>query len=365
MQNMKNAELCLEAPAASRALSSCLLCLPLVAALGGCAPFYQGPVTEHFDGRRFSNQPGVPSRPSFFEALKWNFSRRSRPPWPEFVDAPPGPPPPLRVADLRATFVGHATVLVQQDGLNFLTDPVWSSRVGPFSWAGAKRYRPPGLRFEDLPPIDLVLLSHDHYDHLDLPTLRQLVAAFPGLTLVAGLGMGSFLKTKGIHAKVVELDWWQSTTIGSVEIVATPAAHWSGRNPFVPNRILWVGFVLKGPAGLTYYAGDTGWGPHFAQIRERFGPVRLALLPIGAYKPEWFMRAQHIGPQEAVAAARLLEASTSIGVHFGTFNLADDGPQEGPRALARLQAVDSSVAFEVLMEGRGWNIPPQKPVKED
>jgi L-ascorbate metabolism protein UlaG (beta-lactamase superfamily) len=258
---------------------------------------------------------------------------------------------------LRVTFVGHATFLVQQDGLNLLIDPVWSSRIGPVSWLGAKRYRPPGLRFEDLPPIDVVLLSHDHYDHLDLPTLRKLVAAFPHLTLITGLGNGTFLKSQGIHAKVVELDWWQSTTVGDMEIVATPAAHWSGRNPFATNRTLWVGFVLKGPAGLTYYAGDTGWGPHFAQLRERFGPLRLALLPVGAYKPEWFMSAQHMGPKEAFEAARVLEASTSIGMHFGTFNLADDGPLEGPRAVGLLRGDYPDVVFEVLAEGQGWNIP--------
>ena len=278
--------------------------------------------------------------------------------WPELVDAPPGPPPPERVEDLRVSFVGHATVLVQQDGLNLLTDPVWSSRIGPISWLGAKRHRPPGLRFEDLPPIDVVLLSHDHYDHLDLPTLRRLEASFPNLTLIAGLGIGTFLKSNGISSKVIELDWWQSTTVGNLEITATPAAHWSMRNPLAPARTLWVGFVLRGPAGLSYYAGDTGWGPHFGQIRERFGPMRLALLPIGAYKPEWFMSPQHIGPKEAFEAARLLEASTSIGVHFGTFNLADDGPREGPMAIAHLQAANPSVVFEVLMEGRGWNIPP-------
>ena len=361
---METAELCLPCQPPGRPLASRLLCLPLLAALGGCAPLYQGPVTEHFDGSRFSNQPGVPSRPSFFEALKWNLSRRAGPPWPGFVDAPPGPPPPERVADLRVTFIGHATVLIQQDGLNLLVDPVWSSRIGPVSWLGSKRQRPPGLRFEDLPPIDVVLISHDHFDHLDLPTLRRLAAAFPQLTVVTGLGNGAFLKANGIRVHIAELDWWQAITVGPLDIVATPAAHWSMRNPlFGPNRTLWAGFVLKGPAGLVYYAGDTGWGPHFAQVRERFGPTRLALLPIGAYKPEWFMQAQHMGPQEALEAARVLEASVSIGLHFGTFNLADDGPREAPDALAKLRGSYPDVVFEVLMEGRGWNIPPAKAVE--
>jgi len=328
---------------------------PLFAALLGCTPLYSGPVSDHFDGSRFSNQPGVPSRPSFFEAMKWNLSKRNTPPWPGFVDTPPGPPPPERVADLRVTFVGHATFLLQQDGLNLLADPVWSPRAGPYSWLGTKRLRPPGIRFEELPPVDVVLLSHDHYDHLDLPTLRRLAEAFPNLTIITGLGNRAVLNGNGIHVRVVELDWWQSTTVGNLEISATPAAHWSGRNPLVPNRTLWVGFVVRGPAGVAYYAGDTGWGPHFAEIRERFGPLRLALLPIGAYKPEWFMRAQHIGPQEAIEAARVLEASTSIGLHFGTFNLADDGPYDAPNGL---RATGPNPTFEVLAEGRGWNIPP-------
>jgi len=247
---------------------------------------------------------------------------------------------------------------VQQDGLNLLTDPIWSPRIGPTSWLGSKRQRPPGIRFEDLPPVDVVLLSHDHYDHLDLPTLRQLAEAFPNLTMVTGLGNGSFLKSNGIHVRVVELDWWQSTTVGSLEISATPAAHWSGRNPFAQNRTLWVGFMLKGPAGGVYFAGDTGWGPHFAEIRERFGPLRLALLPIGAYKPEWFMSPQHMGPPEALEAARILEASSSIGLHFGTFNLADDGPYEAPNALG---AHGPNPHFEILAEGRGWEVPPVAP----
>ncbi|MCL2011625.1 MAG: MBL fold metallo-hydrolase [Cystobacterineae bacterium] len=345
-----------------------LLCLPpLLAVLGGCTPLYSGPPTEHFDGTRFSNQPGVPSRPGAGEILKWHFSRRTGPAWQGFVDAPFGPPPPQRVEGLRLSFVGHATVLLQYHGLNLLTDPVWSSRVGPASWLGTQRQRPPGIRFEDLPPIELILLSHDHYDHLDLPTLRRLVEAFPNLTIITGLGNGTFLQQNGICAKVIELDWWQSTTLGSLTIWATPAAHWSGRNPFFLNRTLWVGFVVQGPEGALYYAGDTGWGPHFAQIYERFGPMHLALLPIGAYKPEWFMGAQHIGPKEALEASAVLKASHSVGLHFGTFDLADDGQLEATQAVDALRTAYPEVRFDILQEGEGrdfaahLNAPTDKP----
>ena len=329
----------------------------LTIALEGCAAVQGQAASDHFDGSRFSNEPGVPSRPGVLPILKWKFSRRTGPAWPGFVEAPPGPPPPERVADLRVTFVGHSTVLVQQDGVNILTDPVWSPRIGPVPRLGVARKRPPGIRFEDLPPIDVVLLSHDHFDHLDLPTLRQLSRAHPKVTIITGLGHRELLESSGVRARVIELDWWQSATVRGLEFVATPAAHWSGRQPFSQNEALWAGFVIRGPAGVTYFAGDTGWGPHFQEIRDRFGPPRLALIPIGAYKPEWFMSPQHIGPKEAFEAARLLGAATSVAIHFGTFDLADDGQDEAPKELALLRdSSEARVVFDVLQEGEGREI---------
>jgi L-ascorbate metabolism protein UlaG (beta-lactamase superfamily) len=198
--------------------------------------------------------------------------------------------------------VNHSTVLVQIDGLNLLTDPVWSDRVGPASWLGVKRLREPGLRIEDLPPIDAGLLSHNHYDHLDLPTLRRIEERFRA-PVITGLGNAEFLRRKGIPGGV-DLGWWEDHVLApGVRVTAVPAAHFSGRGLFDRDRTLWCGFVVEGPSGRVYYAGDTGWGPHFAEVRARFGPVRLALLPIGAYRPRWFMKPVHVDPFEAVAAA--------------------------------------------------------------
>ncbi len=345
----------------ARAARSGALALVVLTCSAHCA-LYQGPMSDHFDGSRFFNQPGVPERPSFWAAAKWGFSRKSGP-WLDHPDALPGPPPPRRIEQgIHITFIGHATALIQQDGLNILTDPVWSERVGPsglFSWAGAKRHRPPGIRFEDLPPIDVILLSHDHFDHLDLPTLRRLAKIHPAATLVAPLGHKAFLLENDVYLQIVELDWWESTPVGGVRVTATPAAHWSGRGP-VANRALWSGFALSGPSGMTYYAGDTGWGAHFAQVRERLGVPQVALIPIGAYKPRSFMRAQHIDPAEALEAARLLEARTAIAVHFGTFSLADDGETEPVEELRRLLAAQPTpLDFWVLGEGEGRTLSPE------
>jgi len=317
---------------------------------------YRGPVSDHFDGSVFRNESGTRDRPSLLRALTWNLNRE-RAVWPEREAVAPGPRPPERVGngELRVTFVGHATVLIQVDGLNLLIDPVWSDRIGPFSWLGATRHRSPGIRFEDLPPIDLVLVSHDHYDHLDLPTLKRLDSANPGMKSVVPLGVGGYLAKNGIKAESIELDWWQERSIGTTKITAIPAAHWSGRGVGPQNRTLWVGYFIAG-SRTVYCAGDTGWGPHFKEVRERLGRPQLAILPVGAYKPRWFMSPQHIDPAEAVAAAKELGAQVSIPIHYGTFNLADDGPTEALDDLSSHLVGGDSPAFLVLKEGEGRSI---------
>jgi L-ascorbate metabolism protein UlaG (beta-lactamase superfamily) len=249
------------------------------------APRYSGPVTDHFDGARFANNPKL-AHHSGGDFFKWILNR-DRGPWDAWTDAPPGPPPPQRVGGdaLRVTFVNHATTLIQIGGINILTDPIWSFRCSPVTWTGPKRHRDPGIRFEDLPPIDLVLVSHNHYDHMDLATLERLARAHDPL-FVVGLGNGAMLAEHGI-AKTRELDWWESLDTGGLRIHSVPAQHFSARGLCDRDANLWTGFVVEHPqAGRVYFAGDTGFGPHFAQIRERIGAPRLALLPIGAFRPE-------------------------------------------------------------------------------
>jgi L-ascorbate metabolism protein UlaG (beta-lactamase superfamily) len=335
-----------------------------VIGIGGwmlAAPRYQGPTSDHFDGARFHNPVAIPHA-GFGDLLRWQLNRQ-RGPWTGHPDAPPGPPPPTRVGRgaLRVTFVNHATVLIQMDGLNVLTDPIWSERASPVRFAGPRRRRPPGIRFEDLPPIDLVIVSHNHYDHMDAPTLRRLAAAHRP-RIAAGLGNGALLAREGI-AGAVELDWWQGIPVSAaggaeMRLTAVPAQHFSQRGLGDRDRTLWTGYVLSGPAGAVYFAGDTGFGPHFRQVRERFGAVRLALLPIGAYRPEWFMSGVHVSPDGALEAHRVLGAGTSAAIHFGTFELADDGEAEPPARLAALLAgLDPRPRFWVLGFGEGRDVP--------
>jgi L-ascorbate metabolism protein UlaG (beta-lactamase superfamily) len=320
-------------------------------------PAYQGPVSDHFDGERFQNmRPGPHGGLGKF--LRWQWTR-DRPPWVD-RDPPPGPPPPRRVerGSMRVTFVNHATVLIQQDGVNVLTDPIWSERASPVSFAGPRRHRPPGIRFEDLPPIQAVLVGHNHYDHLDLPTLRRLQQAHRP-HFFCGLGNKALLERAGLE-RVSELDWWQTARLGeSVELVAVPVQHFSNRGLFDRDRTLWLGYVVRGPAGMAYFASDTGSGPHFTEVRRRLGAPRLAVLPIGAYRPEWFMSAVHVSPAEALTAHLALGAGTSVGMHHGTFSLADDGQDEPAAALhaALERHPEPRPRFWTLEFGEGREVP--------
>ena len=278
---------------------------------------------KHFDGKRFYN-PDAPQVRGFLDLLRWK--RTSRPePWPGFVaDVEPSiPVARVEGGGQRTTLVNHSTVLLQQRGSNILTDPIWSERASPLSWIGPRRHRKPGVAIMDLPPIDLVLISHNHYDHLDLPTLRQL-AARGGSTFVVPVGLGRLLRSENIN-RVHELDWGESYSFPSLTIHCVPAMHFSSRGISDRNRTLWCGYMIESSERLVYFAGDTGFGTHFAQIREVFGSPQLALLPIGAYEPRWFMSPVHMAPDEAVRAHDILGAKTSIAIHHGTFQLTDEG----------------------------------------
>jgi L-ascorbate metabolism protein UlaG (beta-lactamase superfamily) len=323
----------------------------------GClfsAPRYAGPASEHFDGDRFYNQDRTREK-GFSDFLKW-ITNRDQGPWEGDPDAEPGSPPPRQVGagELRVTFVNHATVLIQVDGLNILTDPIWSERGSPVTFAGPKRVRPPGIRFEDLPPIHVVLVSHNHYDHLDVPTLRRLSSEY-GPKMFSGLGNARLMHEKDIK-NAHDLDWWHRIRLSeSVQVTFVPAQHFSSRGMFDHHKTLWGGFVIESSRHRVYFAGDTGFGPHFKQIRDAFGPLTLALLPIGAYKPRWFMSSAHLSPQDAVKAHRILGTSHSMAIHFGTFPLGDDGEHE-PTAELRQALEEEGLTlddFWVLDFGEG------------
>ncbi|MDE2516349.1 MAG: MBL fold metallo-hydrolase [Rhodospirillales bacterium] len=316
------------------------------------------PISDHCDGQVFFNPaiaaaPPAPRRGAWARLgflLRWQFSRRERGAWPAAVMLPGFPPPDARAVPARGaavTFLGHASFLIRLPGCTILTDPVFSPRASPFSFVGPKRVAPPGVALADLPPVDLVLLSHNHYDHMDLTTLRALAARFAPRFLTT-LGNRAFLARHAIAAE--ELDWWDTHTHAGLRITATPARHFAARWLHDRNRTLWAGFMIAGAGGRILFAGDSGAGPHWAEIAARLGAPDLALLPIGAYAPAWMMQPVHMNPEEAVAAHQALGARRSLGMHFGTFRMADEAYDEPP---ARLRAAAARAAVDFDVPGLG------------
>jgi L-ascorbate metabolism protein UlaG (beta-lactamase superfamily) len=307
---------------------------------------------KHFDGKRFYN-PDAPQAAGFWDVLRWKLSSRPEKS-PRFIADVEQSIPPQRVegSELRVTLVNHSTVLLQQLGMNILTDPIWSERTSPVAWAGPKRRRAPGVAWENLPPIDIVLLSHNHYDHMDLPTLRRL-ASRGDSTFVVPVGCAALLRSEKI-GPVRELDWGEGLGLKGCTIHSVPAFHFSSRWLHDRNKTLWCGYVTECQERVVYFAGDTAFGPHFEQIREKFGRPRLALLPIGAYLPRWFMSPVHMGPDDAVRVHQILGAETSIAIHHGTFQLADDGVDTPRRELI---AVARDNRFLALNNGQFVDIP--------
>jgi L-ascorbate metabolism protein UlaG (beta-lactamase superfamily) len=286
--------------------------------------------SDHFDGRRFCNPNGANGQP-FWKVPRLLLTPRI--PWPSEVSVEPRRPPNPGPDEVVVTFVGHSSFLIQAAAANVLIDPVFSRRVSPFSFAGPRRARAPGVRFDDLPPISLVLLSHNHYDHCDLATLQLLERRFhpPAVT---PLGNVRLLRSAGFR-QVEELDWWETASAAPFPVTVTPAQHFSARGPFDRNRALWGGFLIETGGRRILHAGDSGYGPHFREIGARLGPIDLALLPIGAYEPRWFMKDIHMNPAEAVQAHLDLAARQSIAMHFGTFQLTPEGIDEPVRNLSK------------------------------
>jgi L-ascorbate metabolism protein UlaG (beta-lactamase superfamily) len=285
---------------------------------------YKGQVSDHFDGQRFFNPLGQEAK-GLWQVLKWQLSF-SKTEWPKWVENEVQP----RVIQeysgdqVALTFINHSSVLIQTKEITILTDPIWSDRTSPVTWAGPKRVRAPAVHLDQLPKIDLVLVSHNHYDHLDLPSLKKLAETQDPLFLVP-LGDGEILKSVGIK-KFQEMDWWQTyTTDGNDKIHFTPCQHWSARGVFDRYASLWGSFVIESASRKIYFAGDTGYAKHFQDVNERMGAMDIGLLPIGAFEPRWIMKDQHMNPEEAVQAHLDLKSKMSFGVHFGTFQLTDEG----------------------------------------
>lgn len=326
-----------------------------LAGMAGPVPRHAGPPGGHFDGERFFNTP--PFEKGFADFLHWQLDRE-RGPWRTDLAPVDAPAPPDRLAPgvLRVTWINHATVLIQAGPVNILTDPVWSLRASPFDWLGPRRHLAPGIGFDALPPIDVVLVSHNHFDHMDLETLARLARRDAPAFLVPLANCAYLEDFAGGRCR--EFDWWQAAQLeADLRVTAVPARHWSRRGLLDTNRALWAGWVIEGPRRV-YFAGDTGAGWHFDEIRARLGPPDLAILPIGAYLPRWFMADQHLSPADAVAAADTLGAVEAMAVHHATFELADDGQWEALNALRSLLAQRRAAGAGFWLpdhgDGRQW-----------
>jgi N-acyl-phosphatidylethanolamine-hydrolysing phospholipase D len=340
------------------------LALAAALALAGCvgvgAPVPGAPPHHRADG--FSNENPHFERPGFWTIQAF----RARRVWASLRGGRPTPPlarvhndgSALRDNDAAptVTWIGHATLLLQLDGVNVLTDPQFSERASPLGFAGPRRLNPPGVAFEDLPPIHAVLISHDHYDHLDRVSVQRLAAAHRPRFLVP-LGMKAWFASVGI-TDVEELDWWDSRTVGAVTFTATPVQHWSARTPFDMNRRLWAGWAMAGRERRVFFAGDTGYYDGFRRIGERLGPFDLALVSIAAYEPASVMAHTHTTPEESLRIFADVGARTFVAMHWGTFDLAEEPIDEPPRRLlaaARAQGLAPARVW-VLAHGetRQW-----------
>ena len=324
-------------------------------------PYYSGPANDHFDGTRFFIKD-ITRDKTAEELLRWRFqSKRAR--WPKSANGARYDQPPQRVegSRLRVTYIGHASLLLQTRGINILVDPVWSQRASPLRFAGPKRVNQPGVKFEDLPPIDVVLISHNHYDHMDLATLSKLARAHAP-RVITPLGNDVILRRHDKHIAAEAWDWGAMIPVsGELSVTLAPAYHWSARGLRDARMALWCAFLIDTPDGSIYHIADTGWGNGaiFSQVRQRKESVRLAVLPIGAYEPRWFMRDQHVDPEESVRIFQMCGAQNALAHHWGTFQLTDEPIDEPPRRLraALAQGGIDEQRFRVLMPGAVWEVP--------
>ena len=340
----------------------------MAAAAGGLAGvraaqtrYYDGGISDHFDGIRFIDPHGMPPK-SIPDLVRWWASRGGRTAWAGSVPSPYADQPPAHVDGkaLRISFVGHASLLVQTAGLNILIDPVWSERVSPLGFIGPKRVNEPGIAFGALPKIDVVLVSHNHYDHLDVATLSRL-AAVHRPRVITPLGNDTVLRAHDPAIAAEAYDWGDRVTLGSgTDVMLAPMRHWSARGVLDRNKALWAAFIVTTPAGRLYHVADSGYGDgfRFREARALYGPFRLAILPIGAYEPRWFMRDQHMNPEESVNAFLACGAEFALAHHHGTFQLTDEGIEAPAAALGATLAQRGIPAehFRTLKPGQVWEL---------
>ncbi|MGZ8300208.1 MAG: MBL fold metallo-hydrolase [Rhodoplanes sp.] len=339
-----------------------LAALALAGATGRAAltRYYDGPVSDHFDGAYFYDPHGARPK-SVVDLVRWWGSRGGER-WPEWAPSPHVDNPPAQIDGemLRISYVGHASFLFQTAALNLLVDPVWSERVSPLSFAGPKRVNDPGIPFEALPRIDAVLVSHAHYDHLDVETLSRLVEAHRP-RIITPLGNDTIMREHDPAIRAEAYDWHDQVALGAgVAVTLVPLRHWSARGFLDRNKSLWAGFVLDTPGGRVYHVTDSGYGDghRFREARERYGPFRLAILPIGAYAPRWFMQDQHMDPHEAVRAYVDCGAELALAHHHGTFKLTDeaiDAPVQELAAACRTAGIGPDI-FRALKPGQVWEL---------
>jgi L-ascorbate metabolism protein UlaG (beta-lactamase superfamily) len=322
-------------------------------------PYYSGPKSDHYDGRTFYNPNGVPPG-KFSDLLRWQF-QETKAEWPEtFESEHAGTEPRSKVSgtDIEVTMIGHATLLIQTAGLNLITDPVFSNRASPFQFAGPKRVNPPGVSFDKLPKIDAVLLSHNHYDHLDVLTLEKLVKR-DNPTIITPLGNDAIVKDAVEAAKLTTGDWGDVIEIAnSIKVHFEPCHHWSARGTKDRRMALWSAFVIETTNTKIYHIGDTGFhsGINYKAVAEKHGTLDLVIMPIGAYEPRWFMKGQHQNPEEAVEGLKLLGAKQALGHHWGTFQLTNEAVEAPKLALeeAMSQSDMDGAQFIALAPGQVW-----------
>jgi L-ascorbate metabolism protein UlaG (beta-lactamase superfamily) len=320
--------------------------------------YYSGPITDHFDGTRFF-VPGRPQLASLSTLLKWQFGDDPKAVWPAEIKSPHVDEP-LHRADtkgIRSTLIGHASFLIQVAGMNILVDPLYSERASPVSFAGPKRFNAPGIAFEKLPPIDYVLVSHGHYDHLDVATLGRLHQSFKPRFICPLANDAVMASSIGGRENAVALDWGQSADLGQgVMVHIVPSYHWSARGVLDRRKTLWCSFVITAPSGTLYHIADTGYGDgaFSKEVRKQFGRIDLAHIPIGAYEPRWFMQSQHVNPAEAVQIFQDCGATQAIGHHWGTFQLTNEAHDQPPKDLsvALTAAQISADRFQAFQPGQ-------------